>query len=112
MKQILWLAVLPLLTGCMVAQTAETRLTACPVAGLQSLAFYVGAPSGGNAIASQDSDGKILWNFGYDAGDIYVVCTYDGDEETVQKIPSSIISCTADKNGADGFSRLGCAAHI
>jgi hypothetical protein len=107
MKKILVLLPL-LLAGCLMARTVETGLSGCSQGALRSLGFFAGNPSSGDAIPAEFKGGMTVWNFGYDAGDIFAVCEYVDGEKTEQKLPASITSCHATAD----FSTVRCKGHI
>lgn len=94
MKKYLLLTVI-LLSACMPTK-AETRISACPLDGIERVTFYIGSPSDRASLTPQsDEDGGVSWNFGKDAGNIYLVCRYEDENERVQKLPFNMTGCHA-----------------
>ncbi len=124
MKKAILLAMLSVsglfVSGC--SATGQSRLSACPLSGLESITFFAGAPEQSASLAPSEEktgSGILTWNFGDDAGNIYIACNYDAEEETVQKLPSNFRSCTAtydlSRRSAQGLpviTDLTCEAEI
>ena len=100
-----------LLGGCALRET-QSRITACPLAGLQNVAFFYGTPASGKAIfPEKQEDGANKWSFGNSAGSIYMVCSYGDGDERLQLLPSSFSSCKASYD-ATHVSDMTCAANL
>ena len=87
-----------LLTACQ-GMPVDTTISACPVAGLESLTFYAGQPSDNASLAPESDDETpniASWDFGGDAGNVFVRCLYTDGYENIQRLPHNMISCTVD----------------
>lgn len=107
------------LTACQ-GMPVDTTISACPVKDLDSLTFYSGQPSD-NASLTPDSDAETpniaTWDFGGDAGNIFVRCLYVDGYENIQRLPHNMTSCTVDYsadtktvNGLPMVEKLRCKA--
>lgn len=106
-------ALIALAAACMPYENVQSPLRACPMEGLEALAFFSGKPAQGQVIAPQpvasgDGGRALEWVFGPARGSVHVSCRYDDGAEVVQRLPDMMRSCRADYDDAGRMSRLLC----
>lgn len=86
------------LTACQ-GMPVDTTISACPIKDLDRLTFYSGQPSDNASLApddDQENPNVVTWDFGFDAGNIFVSCLYVDGYENIQRLPSNMTSCSVD----------------